>query len=68
MDVTLTDDLIELRWPGTSVGWQVYVSPTVDTPANTWTQAVGTLIQVSGQNVFTVVPGVGNQFFRLRKQ
>lgn len=68
LDVAFADDLIELRWPATAIGWQVYVAPTVDAPANAWTQAAGTLIQVSGQNVFTVVPGAGNQFFRLRKQ
>jgi len=68
LDVVFADDLIELRWPATAVGWQVYVAPTVDAPANAWTQAVGTLIQVSGQNVFTVVPSASNQFFRLRKQ
>ena len=68
LDVLFADDLIELRWPATAVGWQVYVTPTVDAPANAWSRAVGTLIQVSGQNVFTVVPGSGNQFFRLRKQ
>jgi len=68
LDVAFADDLIELRWPGTSVGWQVYVAPAVDAPANAWTQAVGTLVQVSGQNVFTVAPEAGNQFFRLRKQ
>ena len=68
LDVTFTDDLIELRWPTTAVGWQVYVASTVDAPANAWTQAVGTPVQVSSQNVFTVVPGLGNQFFRLRKQ
>ena len=68
LTVVYADDLVELRWPTTAIGWQVYTASVIDAPANAWTLAAGTLIQVGGQNVFTIVPGAENQFFRLRKQ
>lgn len=68
LTITLADGLIELRWPATAIGWQVYTAATVDAPANAWTSAFGSLIQVSGQFVFTVTPGGENEFFRLRRQ
>lgn len=68
LTVFYADDLIELRWPATSVGWQVYRASLIDAPVNGWIPVGGTLITVGGQNVFTVAPGAGNQFFRLRKQ
>lgn len=66
--VFYADDLVELRWPATAVGWQVYSASAIDAPANGWTPAPGSLLTVSGQNVFTTAPGTGNQFFRLQKQ
>jgi hypothetical protein len=66
--VFYADDLIELRWPSTAAGWQVYGSSTIDAPADAWTPVAGSLIAVGGQNVFTIAPSTGNQFFRLRKQ
>lgn len=66
--VFYADDLIELRWPATSIGWQVFSASVIDAPANAWTPVAGSLITVGGQHVFTVAPGAGNQFFRLRKQ
>ena len=68
LTITLADSLIELRWPATAVGWQVYTAAAVDAPANGWTPAFGSLIQVGGQNVFTITPGGANEFFRLRRQ
>ncbi len=68
LTVVYADNLIELRWPATSIGWQVYSAAVIDAPANAWTPVTGSLITVGGQNVFTVAPGAGDQFFRLRKQ
>ena len=68
LTIMLTDDLVELRWPATSVGWQVYTAATVDAPANAWAPAFGNLTQVGGQFVFTLTPGSSNEFFRLRRQ
>jgi PKD domain/Bacterial Ig domain/Carboxypeptidase regulatory-like domain len=68
LKILIDDDVVELRWPTTAVGWQVYSASTIDAPAIGWTLTPGTLLQLSGENVFTVTPGVGNQFFRLRKQ
>jgi hypothetical protein len=67
LTITLADGKVELRWPATAVGWRVFVAPAIDTPANAWTLAFGNLTQVGGQHVFTVTPGGGNEFFRLRK-
>lgn len=66
--ITLADGEVELRWPATAVGWQVYTAANVDAPPNAWAPAFGSLVQVGGQNVFTVTPGGGNEFFRLRRQ
>jgi len=67
LTITLADGEVELRWPATSSGWQVYFAPAIDTPANAWAPAFGTLTQVGGQYVFTITPGGGNEFFRLRR-
>ena len=65
--ITLADGLVELRWPTTFVGWQVYGAAAANAPPSAWTLAIGSLIQVGGQNVFLVFPGDSSQFFRLAK-
>jgi hypothetical protein len=67
LTATLADGLVELRWPATAIGWRVFSAANVDAPPNSWAVAPGSLVQVGGQNVFTVVPGNGTQFFRLRR-
>ncbi len=67
LTITLADGMVELRWPATSSGWQVYSSASIDAPANAWAPAFGTPVQVGGQYVLTVTPGGGNEFFRLRR-
>ena len=65
--ITLADGLVELRWPTTFMGWQVYGAAAANAPPSAWTLAIGSLIQVGGQNVFLVFPGDSSQFFRLAK-
>jgi hypothetical protein len=67
LTIALADGEVELRWPATSSGWQVYFAPVIDAPANAWAPAFGVLTQVGGQYVFTLTPGDGNEFFRLRR-
>lgn len=68
LKIELADGLVELRWPSTSVGWQVYSAATVNAPVQSWTLTAGSLLQVGNEFVFTTAPGAGNRFFRLRKQ
>lgn len=68
LKVELADGFVELRWPSTSVGWQVYAAAAIDAPAIGWTPSAGSLLQLGNEFVFKVAPGAGNRFFRLRKQ
>jgi hypothetical protein len=65
--ITLADGMVELSWPSTTSGWQVYGASTVDAPASIWTPVAGTPVVVSGRYILTIAPSGAQEFFRLAR-
>jgi hypothetical protein len=65
LKVRFEDGMVELSWPASAVGWQVYTASSAVTPGNTWTPVGGTPTLVSGRYFIAVPPSLDQQFFRL---
>jgi hypothetical protein len=65
--VTLADGMVEISWPATFSGYQVYTSTTVNAPAASWVPVGVTPVLASGRYVVSLSPSGGAEFFRLIK-
>jgi hypothetical protein len=65
LSVRFDDQMVELSWPASAVGWQVFTAPTATTPGNAWAPLGGAPTLVSGRYFIAVPPSLGQQFFRL---
>ena len=65
--ILLEDGMIELSWPSTYTGYQVYTAAAVNTPAAAWLPSGVTPVLASGRYVVSVSPSGGAVFFRILK-
>jgi hypothetical protein len=59
--------MVELSWPVSAVGWQVYGAPSVITPSSGWIPVSGAPGVVNGRWVMTISADAAEQFFRLSR-
>jgi hypothetical protein len=64
--VVLADGMVELSWPSTYSGWQVYSAPSPATPLNQWTLVNAPAVLAGNRYVVTVSPTGAAQYFTLR--
>jgi hypothetical protein len=67
LEIRLDDGMVELSWPVSAVGWQVYGAPSVITPSSGWIPVSGETGVVNGRWVMTISADAAEQFFRLSR-
>ena len=65
--ITRAGGTVEISWPAAYTGWRVYATTDILTALNQWTLLPNFPVVVGGNNVLTITPSGGAQFFRLGK-